>query len=171
MASRLSISTALGTTYFRGRTALVTGASSGIGRDCAITLLRMGAKVALLARRRELLEGLVDELATKLADTGRRPLVMVADVTDPDAARVAVAEVLSEFGHLDILVNSAGVLSTSPVASMPLETLERMMRVNLYGTLNMLQAVLPSMRTAGTGSIVNVGSLARRRGIPELGGY
>jgi short-subunit dehydrogenase len=165
--SRRSIPENLASGYFRGRTALVTGASSGIGRACAISLSRMGAKVALLARRQAALE----ELAAELVTDGNRSVVLPADVTERDAVHSAVANAINEFGHLDILINSAGILEPGPVDTMPLESLERMMRVNLYGTVNLTQAVLPSMRQAGSGHIVNVASLAGRRGIPSLGGY
>jgi short-subunit dehydrogenase len=165
--SRRSIPENLASGYFRGRTALVTGASSGIGRACAISLSRMGAKVALLARRQAVLE----ELAAELVTDAHRPLVLPADVIEREAVQSAVVHAINEFGHLDILINSAGILEPGPVDAMPLESLERMMRVNLYGTVNLTQAVLPSMRQAGSGHIVNVASLAGRRGIPSLGGY
>jgi NAD(P)-dependent dehydrogenase (short-subunit alcohol dehydrogenase family) len=90
---------------------------------------------------------------------------------DHAASHAAVARALDDFGHLDILINSAGILEPGPVEAMTLASLERMMRVNLYGTLNMIQAVLPAMRRAGAGNIVNVASLAGRRGLPSLGGY
>lgn len=167
MPPRESIPGRLASGYFRGRTALITGASSGIGRDIALGLSRMGARVALLARRRALL----DELAGELAAAGSAPLVLAADVTRHDESRAAVAHALDEFGHLDILVNSAGILEPGSVEAIAVEALDRMMRVNLYGTLNMMQAVLPSMREGGAGNIVNLGSLAGRRGIPPLGGY
>jgi NAD(P)-dependent dehydrogenase (short-subunit alcohol dehydrogenase family) len=127
----------------------------------------MGANVALLARRKELL----DEFAEEIASDEHVPLVLVADVTKPEEARTAVERALNELGHLDILINSAGILEPGPVESTPVEALDRMMRVNLYGTLNMMQAVLPSMRESRTGNIVNLGSLAGRRGMPPLGGY
>jgi short-subunit dehydrogenase len=167
MAARQSIPGALASGYFRGRTALITGASSGIGRDIAGSLARMGANVALLARRKELLHELADEIASD----DRAPLVLAADVTKSEEARAAVERALGEFGHLDILINSAGILQAGTVESTSVETLDRMMRVNVYGTLNMIQAVLPSMRKARTGNLVNIGSLAGRRGTPPLGGY
>lgn len=153
--------------YFRGRTAVVTGASSGIGRDIALTLARMGARTALLARRRELL----DELVGTIRAGGGDALALTADVTDRARVFEAVTRALGRFGHIDFLINSAGLLHAGPVEKLDPGDLERMMAVNLYGTLHAIQAVLPAMRQAGSGTIVNIGSLAGRRGVPPLGGY
>ncbi len=153
--------------FFRGRTMLVTGASSGIGYDVALVLARLGVKSALLARRRTLL----DQLASTIRDQGGGALVLAADVTRRDEVRDAIALALNEFGHLDILVNSAGILEPGPVETMDPDALQRMLEVNLLGTLHTMQAVLPSMRKASSGSIVNIASLAGRRGMPPLGGY
>ncbi|MGH7838051.1 MAG: SDR family NAD(P)-dependent oxidoreductase [Candidatus Binataceae bacterium] len=154
--------------YFRGRTALITGASSGIGRDLALTLAALGAKVGILARRRQLLDELAGEIN---AATDTPALVLAADVTKRDHARSAVDRALDHFGHLDILINSAGIMEPGPVESMDAASLERMMSVNLFGVLHMMQAVMPSMRAAHSGNIVNIASLAGRRGMPPLGGY
>jgi len=165
--SRSSIPKAFVAGYFRGRTALITGASSGIGRDLALNLAGMGARVALLARRQTLLE----DLAREIAAEGNEPLVLVADVTRREDCVAAVDRALRDFGHLDILINSAGIMEPGPVEALDGAALERMMRVNLFGTLHMMQAVLPAMRQARTGNIVNIASLAGRRGMPPLGGY
>ena len=153
--------------YFRNRTVLITGASSGIGRDLALTLAKMGAKVALMARRKSLLESLADEITT----AGGEALPLAADVTRRAEVRDAVDRTLARFNRIDVLINSAGILIPDRVETMPPEDLERMMSVNLMGTLHTIQAVLPSMRTAGVGSIVNIASLAGRRGMPPLGAY
>lgn len=163
--------------YFRGRTALITGASSGIGRDIALGLSRMGARVALLARRATLLDELVREIETAGGgnagggNAGGQALALSADVTRPAEVRAAVDRTLETFGAIDILVNSAGVLIQSGVETMNPADLERMMEVNLYGTLHAMQAVIPSMRAQSRGNIVNIASLAGRRGTPPLGGY
>jgi NAD(P)-dependent dehydrogenase (short-subunit alcohol dehydrogenase family) len=146
---------------------MITGASSGIGRDIALTLARMGAKVALVARRRAVL----DQLASQINNDGGDALALSADVTQRDELHDTVRLALADFGHIDILVNSAGILLPGSVETMNPGDLEKMMAVNLFGTLHALQAVLPSMRTAGSGSIVNIASLAGRRGMPPLGGY
>jgi NADP-dependent 3-hydroxy acid dehydrogenase YdfG len=157
----------LGAGYFRDRTVLITGASSGIGRDIAMSLSRMGAQVAMLARRKALL----DELKRQVESAGARALALGADVTHASEVRAAVDRTLETFGAIDILVNSAGVLIPDNVESMDPADLERMMGVNLYGTVHAMQAVLPSMRARSRGNIVNIASLAGRRGLPPLGGY
>ena len=161
-----------GSDYFRDRTALITGASSGIGRDIAFGLSRMGARVALLARRATLLDELVREIETAGGETaGGQALALGADVTRPAEVRASVDRTLEAFGTIDILVNSAGVLIQSSVETMNPADLERMMEVNLYGTLHAMQAVIPSMRAQSRGNVVNIASLAGRRGTPPLGGY
>ena len=152
---------------FRDRVAVVTGASSGIGREAALTLARQGASVALVARRRQELE----EVAAEATAAGGRALVAPTDVTDLKAARASVAKVRRKWGRVDILVNNAGVLTAAPVERLAAVDLEKMLRVNVFGTLFMMQAVLPLMREQRSGSIINVASLAGRRGITPLGGY
>jgi NAD(P)-dependent dehydrogenase (short-subunit alcohol dehydrogenase family) len=146
---------------------MITGASSGIGRDLATTFARMGAKVVLVARRRAVL----DDLARDLTEAGGDVLALAADVTRRADVRDAVDRALAHFGRIDVLVNSAGIAIPDRVETMPPEDLERMISVNLMGTLHTMQAVLPAMRAAGAGSIVNIASLAGRRGMPPLGAY
>lgn len=152
---------------FRDQVVLVTGASSGIGRETALLFAQRGARVALAARRRDLLE----EVAAVIRAAGGTALVVPTDVTDPAAARAAATRVRRAWGHIDVLVNNAGVLKPSPVAKMRAADLEAMLRVNLYGALFMTQAVLPNMERRGRGAIINVASLAGRRGVTPLGGY
>jgi NAD(P)-dependent dehydrogenase (short-subunit alcohol dehydrogenase family) len=146
---------------------MITGASSGIGRDLAATFARMGAKVVLVARR----QAVLDDLARDLTAAGGDVLVLAADVTRRADVRDAVDRALAHFGRIDVLINSAGIAIPDRVETMPPEDLERMMSVNLMGTLHTMQAVLPAMRAAGAGSIVNIASLAGRRGMPPLGAY
>jgi short-subunit dehydrogenase len=153
--------------FFRDRSALITGASSGIGRDVALGLSRMGARVGLLARRTADL----DQLKREIEAAGGEALVLGADVADPNAVRASVNRMLEAFGTVDILVNSAGVLIQGSVETMRPADLQRMMEVNLHGTLHTIQAVTPPMRALARGNIVNVASLAGRRGVPPLGGY
>jgi NAD(P)-dependent dehydrogenase (short-subunit alcohol dehydrogenase family) len=153
--------------FFRGRTMLVTGASSGIGYDAALVLGSLGVKTALLARRQVVL----DDLALAIRDQGGDALALPADVSKREEIVEAVARTLDEFGHIDILLNSAGILKSGAVETMDPRDFQRMLDVNVVGTLHAIQAVLPSMRRAGSGHIVNIGSLAGRRGMPPLGGY
>lgn len=153
--------------YFFDKSVLVTGASSGIGHDVAIAFGEQGARVALLARRRAQLE----ELARKIEKAGGKALPLECDVTDRAGVFLAVDQVKEAFGKVDILINSAGLLISDPVEEMRPDDLEKMMAVNLFGALNAMQAVLPIMHRARGGNIVNISSLAGRRGVSPLGGY
>ena len=153
--------------FFSGRNVVITGASSGIGADVALGFAERGAKVALLARRAEVLE----ELATKIDDAGGLGVPIACDVTDRAQVFGAIGEAEQKLGPVDILVNSAGILIPGPVAEMPPENLELMLKVNVIGMLHSMQAVLPAMKAAARGSIVNIASLAGRRGMSPLGGY
>ena len=152
---------------FDGRCAIVTGASGGIGREVALALAAHGARVALLARRRDELASLADEIAYN----GGVAMVVPCDVTDPAQADSAVRDVLGEFGAIDILVNSAGVAIPDRVLEARLEDLYKMMEVNYFGTVHMIRAVLPVMQSAQRGNIVNIGSTAGRHGEQTLTGY
>jgi NAD(P)-dependent dehydrogenase (short-subunit alcohol dehydrogenase family) len=151
----------------RGRVVIVTGASSGIGRATALAFGRCGANVALLARRRELL----DELASEIRSAGGKALALPVDVGEARAVRHAVARALRAWQRIDVLVNNAGVLIPAPVGEMRVGDLQAMMSVNLFGAVHAIQAVVPAMKRRRRGSIVNVASLAGRRGFTALGGY
>jgi NAD(P)-dependent dehydrogenase (short-subunit alcohol dehydrogenase family) len=151
----------------RDQVVLVTGASSGIGRETALTFARQGAAVVLAARRRTQLEA----VAAAVIAEGGRAMVVPTDVTDLKAARVCVNKVRRKFGRLDILINNAGILLLAPIEELAAADFEAMLRVNVFGALFMMQAVLPLMREQERGTIINVASLAGRRGVTPLGGY
>jgi NAD(P)-dependent dehydrogenase (short-subunit alcohol dehydrogenase family) len=153
--------------FFANRKVVVTGASSGIGYDVALAFGERGAKVALLARRKELLS----ELADKIRQAGGVGVPIACDVTKRQQVQHAIDESNKALGGIDILVNSAGILLPSKFEEMKPPDLKKMLDVNLFGTVYAMQAVLPLMRKAGRGSIVNIASLAGRRGISPLGGY
>jgi NADP-dependent 3-hydroxy acid dehydrogenase YdfG len=153
--------------FFANRAVVVTGASSGIGSDVALAFGERGAKVALLARRKELLS----ELAGKIEKGGGVGVPITCDVTDRKQVRRAIDESNAALGAVDILVNSAGVLLPSKFEEMDPRDLEKMLDVNLLGTVHTMQAVLPLMRKQGRGNIVNIASLAGRRGMSPLAGY
>ena len=152
---------------FRGRTVLVTGASSGIGRETALAFAAAGSNVVLLARRAKLL-GKVAAEARKL---GAATLVASADVTEAAAVTAAFRKAVKRFGAVDIVVNNAGVLIPSKVEDLRAADLQRMLDVNLFGAMHVMQAAVRVMREQGHGHIVNVASLAGRRGFSPLGGY
>ena len=149
------------------RIALVTGASSGIGAATARALARRGTTVGLVARRE-------DRLAEVLADCrvdAPASTMWVADLSVPeDAARVARVA-WDEMGHLDVLVNNAGVPMRRPVTRLGLDDVERVMRVNFLSPTAMTLAVLPRMIERGTGVVVNVSSIASRFGVTTEAAY
>jgi NADP-dependent 3-hydroxy acid dehydrogenase YdfG len=147
-----------------GTTALVTGASSGIGEAAARHLADLGADVALVARRRDRIEALAKQVE---ADDGRA-LVIEADVTDREQAEASVQQTVEELGRLDILVNNAGVMLLGPIEGAPVEEWERMVHVNLLGLLYCANAALPHLLEAAESSeravadLVNISSVAGR---------
>ena len=145
-----------------GGVAIVTGASSGIGRATALALSEAGASVALAARRADRLE----EVAARIRGNGGRALAVVTDVADRDAVFALVERTAAELGSADILVNNAGIMPTSPLSEIHLDDWLRMVDVNVKGVLHCVAAVLPAMLERRRGHIVNVGSLAGRRPFP-----
>lgn len=143
---------------------IVTGCSSGIGRAVAEQLLTRGERVALGARSLGPLEALA-------APHGDRALPLKLDVTDPASVAAAVAAANERFGGIDVLVNNAGYGHMGSVEDTPETVARALMDTNYFGALAMIRAVLPAMRTRGSGQIVNVGSVAGRVGFPMFGYY
>ncbi len=152
---------------FRGRTVLVTGASSGIGRETALAFAAAGANVVLLARRAKVLA----KVAAEARKLGATTLVASTDVTEAAAVAGAFRKAVRRFGTVDIVVNNAGVLIPSRVEDLRTADLRKMLDVNLLGALHVMQEAVKVMRRQGHGQIVNVASLAGRRGFSPLGGY
>ena len=149
---------------FRDSVVLVTGASSGIGRATALAFAHAGANVAVAARRKELLDALAAEAA-------RDVLVLPTDVTRRDGVAGCIDAVHERFGRIDVVVNNAGVLIPGRLDQIAASDLDAMLRVNLFGQLFVMQEALRVMGPRGDGVIVNVASLAGRRGYTPLGGY
>jgi NADP-dependent 3-hydroxy acid dehydrogenase YdfG len=142
-----------------GRTAAITGASSGIGEATALELARAGAAVAVGARRRDRLEALVERIESE----GGKAIAVEVDVADEARSRAFIETAEAELGSLSILVNNAGVMLLGPVEGASADDWRRMVEVNVYGVLWCTHAALPLMRAAGGGDIVNVSSVAGRR--------
>lgn len=151
----------------QGRIALITGASSGIGRATAIRLAREGARLALLARREDLLR----EVAREIEGIGGETLVLTADVTRREEMERAVAQTIARWGQVDILVACAGAYIRAPVLQMTVADVEQSMAVNFYGALHAVQAVLPPMVSRRSGHIVLISSADGKKGIPPDGPY
>ena len=144
-----------------GRVAIVTGASSGIGRATALRLCAAGAKVVAAARRADRLES----LANQVPDGGSL-LAVPVDVTSRRAVEAMAALTRDRFGTIDILVNNAGVMHLSEMKALDVSDWDWMIDVNVKGLLYGIASVLPAMLHEGRGHIVNVGSVAGRRPFP-----
>ena len=142
------------------RTALVTGASSGIGEDTARKLQALGYIVYGAARR-------TDRLQALTAD-GIRPLAM--DVTDDASMSAGVNRILEETGRIDVLVNNAGYGSYGAIEDVPIDEARRQFEVNVFGLGRLTQLVTPHMRAQGSGTIINISSMGGRLTTP-LGGW
>jgi NAD(P)-dependent dehydrogenase (short-subunit alcohol dehydrogenase family) len=147
-----------------GRTALVTGASRGIGRSVAERFAEEGARVAVLARSRDALEQVADDLKR----LGVQSAAFPADVTVPEAVREAVARAEAELGPLDIVVNNAWVFLWRPFLELTPAEWDETLATNLTGAANVCRAVLPGMVRRRRGRIVNVASIHGMRGDANL---
>lgn len=147
----------------RGRTALVTGASSGIGRATALELARRGANVVLAARRLERLEA----VAAKCREHGVKASAIAADVSNRDDC----FRLVEQSGSVDLLINNAGFALFDAIEKASPDDLRAMMDTNYFGAVHCTQAVLPQMLARGDGAIVNVSSIAGIMGYARMGGY
>ena len=145
------------------RTAVITGASSGIGEATARALAGDGHRVALLARRADRVGALADEL-------GNGAIAIEVDVTDRDSVVAAAERVQRELGGADILINNAGVMLTAPFSSDQREEHRRMVETNLLGAMTTTEVFLDQLRDGG-GDLVNVSSVAGRVAPPGFAAY
>lgn len=153
-----------------GKVALVTGASSGIGRATAIALATQGAHVAAAARRLDRLESLVSEIKSR----GKQALALKMDVTKKDEITAAVAKTVETFGRLDILVNNAGVAEFSSFLEMTEEQWDKTLDTNLKGYFLVAQAAAREMAKNKWGRIINIASIASGGigvGFPSIAHY
>lgn len=150
---------------FAGRVVLITGASSGIGRQLAHALASQGARVAAIDRQADGLAALAKELpASSFASE-------IADVTDVAALRQATARLEAQLGPTDVLIASAGIGKETSALDFKAEDVAAQINVNLIGVANSVDAVLPKMRERRSGHLVVLSSLASYRGLPLMGGY
>jgi len=150
-----------------GRTAIITGASSGIGQATAAVLTEERVNTVLASRNRKKLEA----LALDLVSLPGRTLVVPTDVTDRLAVEALVRRTAEEFGRVDILINNAGTGLFAPIAGGSPENMRRLFEVNFWGAINCIQAVVPYMQSQSRGHIVNVASVAAKISPPYMGMY
>jgi len=151
----------------RDRVAIVTGASQGIGRAIAVEMAKVGADVMACSRRVAALES----VAAEVREHGRRALAVACDVGDARQVDEAVAQTLSAFGRIDLLVNNAGYRIRSPLEDLPRHEWDAMVQTNLTGVFLFSQAVGRVMIKQGRGKIVNVSSVAGRNGVRGMAAY
>lgn len=144
-----------------GKTALVTGASQGIGRAIALGLVREGAHLAIVARRVELLNELADEITRA---GGKPPIVLGADLANPETPERLAANAEQKLGRVDILINAAGGSRPIPFDA-PLSTWDEGMLVNFFRLRELSHAVIPGMKRNGYGRIVNLTGTSEPRGL------
>lgn len=146
-----------------GRTAIISGGGSGIGRAIAVLFARHGARVAILD-----LAG--DDTAREIVAAGGSGIALTCDVTNQSEVAQAFARVAGEYGSLDVLVNSAGVAAVGTVETTTEEDLDRVYAVNVKGVYNCLRSGVAAMKGRG-GAIVNIASVASSVGIPDRFAY
>jgi NAD(P)-dependent dehydrogenase (short-subunit alcohol dehydrogenase family) len=156
-------------TRLEGKVAIVTGAGTGIGRAIAVSLAQEGAMVALIGRRKNKLEDAAAEIHAKV--TGAQAIAVVCDITKSADTKDAAAQVEKAFGKLNVLVNNAGALSVSTIETISEEEWDSLIATNLKGPFLMSRAVLPAMRRAGGGSIVNIGSVLGLVAVKDRAAY
>jgi len=151
----------------KNKTAIITGAASGIGRTAALRLAAEGASIYALDIEESGLRSLVSEIRNNQGTAE----FMNCDVSDESSVKAAVANALSLFGKIDILVNVAGIQITKLLVDTTWDDYKKMMDINMGGTFLTMNMILPIMKVAGSGTIVNVASELAIVGYPELAAY
>ena len=150
-----------------GKVALVTGAATGVGRATAERLAAEGARLALTDVQAEPLA----ELATTLEAAGTETVQVAGDVVEPGVVTDLVDRAEKRFGKVDVLVNNVGILILKSLLDTTYDDFDRLMKVNCYSHLLAIQAVVPTMRRAGGGSVVNVASVGALVALPNVSAY
>lgn len=151
----------------KDRIAVITGASSGIGRAAALAFARRGMRVVLGARRTDRLQETVEAIRA----AGGEARAVQTDVTRPAEVQHLIQEAVAAFGGLHLLVNNAGLGYFGPLESMPIQEARHLFEVNVLGTLYGIQAAVPIMRRQRSGHIINVSSVVGKRATPGSGIY
>jgi len=152
---------------FKNKVVLITGASSGIGKETAIEFAKLGANIVLVARRKDKLEQVANELKEFHVST----LVCQCDVSKKDQVKEMSKTVLEKFDSVDILVNNAGFAIYGSVSDLSIDEIESQMETNYFGMIYCIKNFLPSMLKKKSGHIVNVASVAASFGLPGIASY
>lgn len=148
----------------KDRVWLITGCSTGLGRDLARAVLDRGYRAAVTARNPDSIRDLID-------GRGDRAIALKLDVTDPEQAEAAVKETEARFGRIDVLVNNAGIGYFAAIEESEEADVRRMFEINVFGLARMIHLVLPGMRKRRQGHIINVSSIGGLRAFPAVGYY
>jgi NAD(P)-dependent dehydrogenase (short-subunit alcohol dehydrogenase family) len=154
-------------TRLEGKVALITGGGGGIGRACAILFAQEGAKVAIAGRRAEPIEA----VAKEISDSGGESFTIQCDVTRAHEVEQTVKAVAERFGLLNVVVNNAGTMVPGNAEQTTEAHWDMLMDVNLKGTFLVSRAALPMLRSAGGGSIINIGSIYGVIGAKQRAAY
>lgn len=150
-----------------GARAIVTGASSGIGRALALELARRGARLVLGARRADRLA----DVAHAIGEAGSFAVIVPGDITSPEVRDQLVLTARNDLGGLDLLINNAGIGGLGPFADAPPERLRRIMEVNFFAPVELIRTALPLLRSGHRPLIVNIASVLAHRAVPDKSEY
>lgn len=151
----------------KGKAAVVTGASSGLGKEISLKLAKEGVKVALLARS----ENKLKALKNRIAKQGGKALVVPADLTNEDEVKNAVKNIIKVFGRLDVIVNNAGLGIFREIPDMKIDEWDQQIKVMLRGPFLMCKYALPHMYKQKKGHVINITSLWAKRFCGKCAGY
>ena len=152
---------------FSGKNVLIAGGSRGLGLEVARQLAREGARIGICARD----QGELDTARQELEQLGTDCFAMSCDITDVAQVNEMVRSMIQRFGRVDVLINTAGMISVGPMETMRIEDFEEAMNANFWGPLYTCLAVLPGMKERGEGRIVNVSSIGGKISVPHLVPY
>ena len=149
------------------RRALITGASSGIGKATALAFAKAGIDVALVSRSQDKLE----VVANAALEIGVKAKAYVLDLAKIEEVKAGISAIAADFAPIDILVNNAGMGYTNPLVETPLSDWQRVINLNLTSVFQCILGILPAMRDQQRGTIINVGSIAGQQPFPDWGAY
>lgn len=149
------------------RRALITGASSGIGKATALAFAEAGIDIALVSRSQDKLEA----IAKAVQETGVQAKAYVLDLAQVEQVKAGIEAIAVDFDPIDILVNNAGVGYTNPISTTPLSDWQQVIDLNLTSVFQCIQGILPAMRNHQRGTIINVASIAGLQPFPTWGAY
>jgi len=152
---------------FAGKVVIITGGSRGLGLAIARRLAKEGARLALLARD----ENELARACTQLHELGGEALAVPCDLLDRGQSLGAIKTVFDHFGALDVLINNAGIIEVGPLENMRRHDFEKSMQLHFWAPFNLIRQVIPHMRRAGGGRIVNISSIGGKVAVPHLAPY